>query len=200
VKRLRVESVPIDRWTTTQWSLDILDGPAAGPVKTASFIPYSGQTGPEGVSEPLVVVESGSTPAPGSLAGKIAVFDVPLTIVPFSFFTALGYPNRLYDPAATLQPSQLYKRPYLNGVIPVLTTLQTAGAAAVVGVPDYPSDRADGSLRHIHALERYANHRASAPGVVRTPRVARGCHLPAPYPQRGILLNQSASAGGAAQE
>ena len=52
--------------------------PAAGPVKTASYIPYSGQTPPQGVTGQLALVEPGSTPAPGSLAGRIAVFDVPL--------------------------------------------------------------------------------------------------------------------------
>ena len=38
-----------------------------------------------------------------------------------------------------------YKRPYLNGLIPLLEKLEAAGAAGVVGVLDYPSDGADGS-------------------------------------------------------
>jgi hypothetical protein len=39
VKELKVDKVPMDRWTTIEWSLDILDGPSAGPVKTSSYIP-----------------------------------------------------------------------------------------------------------------------------------------------------------------
>src|SRR6476659_1706455 len=67
VDDLRFESVPMRRWTTTRWSLDLLAGPAAGSVRTASYIPYSGQTPPQGVVGPLAFVEPGSTPAPGSL-------------------------------------------------------------------------------------------------------------------------------------
>jgi len=43
----------------------------------------------------LAFVPPNSTPAP--VAGKIAVFDMPLTIVPFSFFTVLAYPGREYS-------------------------------------------------------------------------------------------------------
>jgi Peptidase family M28 len=145
VEHLHFERVGMSRWTTTRWSLDLLAGPSAGTVKTAAYIPYSGQTPAQGVTGPLVFLESGSTPAPASLAGKIAVFDVPLTVVPLSFFTALGYENRVYDPRGELVPSRQYKRPYLNGVIPVLEALKDAGAAGAVGVLDFPSDGADGS-------------------------------------------------------
>jgi len=144
LKRVRTQAVPMDRWTTTEWSLELLDGPAAGPVRTASYIPYSGRTEAGGVSGALVYVAPGATPAPGSLDGKIALFDVPLTIVPLTIFTVLSYPDRLYNPDGE-DTSQLYKRPYLNGVIPVLESLEAAGAAGVVGILDYPSDGADGS-------------------------------------------------------
>jgi hypothetical protein len=155
VNHLHFEKVPMDRWTTDTWSLDLVDGAAAGPVKTASYIPYSGQTPPQGVTAPLALVPTGTTPAPGSLAGKIAVFDVPQTIVPYTFFTALSYPGRTYDPAGR-DPSALYKRPYLNGVIPALDAIQAAGAAGAVGVLDYPASGADGSYfpydGHIRAI------------------------------------------------
>ena len=62
-----------------------------GPVRTASYIPYSGRTRPGVSPGPLVFVSPGLAGA--GLAGrKIAVFDVPLTAVPLSFFTNLGYP------------------------------------------------------------------------------------------------------------
>src|SRR5262249_45259124 len=58
---LHFESVPMRRWTTTEWSLDVVSGTAGGPVKTASYIPYSGQTQPEGVTGSLVFVPRGTT-------------------------------------------------------------------------------------------------------------------------------------------
>jgi TAT (twin-arginine translocation) pathway signal sequence len=75
VKHLRFENVPMDRWMTDTWSFDLVDGSAAGPVRAASYIPYSGSTPPQGVTAPLVRVPAGTTPAAGSLTGKIAVFD-----------------------------------------------------------------------------------------------------------------------------
>jgi hypothetical protein len=145
VQDVHFDPVPLQRWTTSEWSLDLISGPSAGPVRTASYVPYSGQTSPAGVTGPLAVVAPGSTPAPGSLAGKIAVFDVPLTIVPIAFFAGLAYPGRQYDPRALLDPNEPYKRPYLNGVIPTLEALQAAGAIGAVGVLDYPAEAANGS-------------------------------------------------------
>jgi len=144
VKRVRVQRVPMDRWTVPRWSLDLLDGPTVGPVRTASYIPYSGQTGPEGVSGPLAYINPGSTPSPGSLTGKIAVFDVPALIIPLGFLSALAYPGRAYDPNGELVSSQPYKRPFLGGATP-LDTIRAAGAVAVVSVLDYPSNGADGT-------------------------------------------------------
>jgi hypothetical protein len=146
VMDVHFDPVQMQRWTTSEWSLYLTSGPSAGSVKTASYIPYSGQTSAAGVAGQLAFVPPGSTPAPGSLAGKIAVFDVPLTIIPIAFFAALAYPGRQYDPRGELtDPNELYKRPYLNGVIPMLEALEAAGAVGAVGVLDYPADAANGS-------------------------------------------------------
>jgi len=143
VEQLHFESVPMERWTTTKWSLDLLDGAAAGPVKTASYVPYSGQTPAAGITGQLVHVEPGATPAPGSLAGKIALFDVPLSAIPLSFFTALAYGNRLIDPDGDFNGS--YKRPYLSGFAAARDRIAPAGPAGMVAVLDYPFDGAAGS-------------------------------------------------------
>ena len=145
VKQLHFDEVPFRRWTTDTWSLDLLRGSQAVPVKTASYIPYTGPTPPQGVSGQLGVVPAGTTPAPGSLAGKIAVVDVPITVVPLSFFTSLAYPGAVYDPHHQENPSQTYKRPYLNGIVPLLDAVDVAGAVGVIGVLDFPSAAADGS-------------------------------------------------------
>ena len=180
VKHLHFENVPMDRWTTDTWSFDLVSGSAPGTVKTASYIPYSGQTPQQGVTAPLVRVPAGTTPAAGSLTGKIAVFDVPLTIIPLAFFTSLSYSGRAYDPADELNPTALYKRPYLNGVIPLLEAIQAAGAVGAVGVLDYPADGADGSYFP------YDGHIRGIPGL---------------YVDRdvGALLKAQATAGASAR-
>jgi len=55
-----------DRWLAEQFSLEILDGPAAGAVDIATYYPRSLQTPPQGVTGPLVY--GGTAPAP-SLSG-----------------------------------------------------------------------------------------------------------------------------------
>ena len=57
-----------DRWLAEEVGLQILDGPAAGPVKVATYFPRSQETPPTGVSGPLVY--GGVAPAPSiSFAG-----------------------------------------------------------------------------------------------------------------------------------
>ena len=151
----------MQRWTTATWSLDVVDGPGAGPVRTAAYINYSGQTPADGVTAPLALVEDGTTPAPGSLAGKIAVFDVPTSPVTYGTFTALAYPGRLFDPAGALDPNATYNRPYLaiGPLITLLDALAAAGAVGAVGVLDYPANGADGSYFPYDGIIR------SVPGV-----------------------------------
>jgi hypothetical protein len=51
-----------DRWLAQEVGLQILEGPAAGPVKVATYFPRSQETPPTGVSGPLVY--GGTAPAP----------------------------------------------------------------------------------------------------------------------------------------
>lgn len=148
VQHLQFESVPMQRWTADTWSLDILDGAGAGPVKTSSYIPYSGQTPAQGVTAPLVFVPAGTTPAAGSLAGKIAVAEITFQVLPLSFYLALGYPGHVYDPHGELSPSRKYKRSYLTDVGAVFHKVEKAGAAGAAGVIvvlDYPFEGTRGS-------------------------------------------------------
>ena len=142
VKQLHFEKVPMRRWTTTSWSLDV----AGAPVRTASYIPYSGQTPAEGVTGPLAYVEPRHhARRPGSLAGRIAVFDVPLTVIPLSFFVNLSYEDRQYDPRGELDRAIAVQAPVPQRRLPLLEALEAAGAAGAVGVLDYPAAAADGS-------------------------------------------------------
>lgn len=142
---VHTEAIPMRRWSTDTWGLELVGGPTPGAVKTASYIPYSGQTPAGGVTAPLVWVDAANPPAPGSLAGRIAVFDVPITILTYGTFELVEYADGRVDPKGLIDPKGIYKRPYQNTIVPVLTALQAAGAAGVVGILDFPANGADGS-------------------------------------------------------
>jgi hypothetical protein len=57
---------PFTRWLAQEWSLELLEGPGKGTVPVAAYQPYSGNTGPQGVTAPIVYV--GAVP-PLALAG-----------------------------------------------------------------------------------------------------------------------------------
>jgi hypothetical protein len=145
VGRLRFEPVPLDRWTTDRWSLHVLGGPSAGPVSTASYIPYSGRTPPGGVSGALVLVDPTHPPTPGSLRGKIAVFDVPHVSYTYQTFLLISY--KAYDPGHVFTPDGAYARPWLgiSDEITFLEALGHSGAVATVGVLDLPREAAHGA-------------------------------------------------------
>ena len=161
VEQLRFEGVPLDRWTTDRWSLDVLTGAAAGGVPTASYIPYSGRTAAGGVTGQLALVDPNRPPAPGSLAGKIAVFDVPLVSYTYAVFAAITYANKSYDPGNVFIPSRTYARPWLGigDEITILEGLARSGAVAAVGVLDLPAEAAHG------AYYPYDGTIRSVPGV-----------------------------------
>lgn len=182
VRKLDFEPVPMDRWSVDAWGLDLLDGSAAGPVTTSSYIPYSGQTPAAGSTGQLALIAPGDAPGPGSLVGKIAVFDVPITTVPLSTFTSLAYEGRTYDPPPSVDPASPYRRPYLGieAVISRLEQLAAAGAVGAVGVLDYPFAGAHGAYFPYD-------------GVIR--------QVPGVYVDRdtGAALKQQASAGSTAR-
>jgi hypothetical protein len=149
VRQLRFEPVPLDRWTTDTWSLKVLDGPSAGRVKTASYIPYSGRTARGGVAGQLTLVDPSRPPAPGSLTGRIAVFDVPLVSCTYQTFLLISYTS--YDPGHVFVPNGVYARPWLGigEEITFLDGLARSGAIAAVGVPRRCL-RAITNSRHLH--------------------------------------------------
>jgi hypothetical protein len=62
-----LQVLPRDKYTTDRWlaekvGLELVSGPAAGPVKVAAYYPRSQETSPVGISGPLVY--GGTAPAP----------------------------------------------------------------------------------------------------------------------------------------
>ena len=145
VSELHFEPVPIDRWTTASWSLKIPEGPDAGPVGTASYIPYSGSTPPGGVTGELVAVDPTTPPEPGSLRGKIAMFGVPRAPISYSIMELVAHD--VFDPSRVIEPEALYDRPWTGvaSLIAFLDALGASGATGAVGVIDLPPASAYGS-------------------------------------------------------
>ncbi len=141
VRDVHTEPVPFTKWTVGHWSLEA-DGAA---VATASYIPYSGSTPSDGVSGPLAFVDSATTPHPGSLAGKIALFDVPFSAIQYSTMESIAY--GIYDPQHLIDPSASYSRPWgaVADLIAFLDTLPAAGAVGCIGIIDLPAAGAHGS-------------------------------------------------------
>jgi len=134
VEHVHFESAPMRRWTPSKWGLDIVGGPAAGPVKTASYIPYSGQLPAAGVTGALTYVAASATVAPGSLAGKVALFDVGLPPITIGLFTAFGLPGKSYDPHHAIDPSKPFLRSWIGDFSQRLAQLQEGNPAAVIGI------------------------------------------------------------------
>jgi peptidase M28-like protein len=165
VTGLRFESVPFRRWNARQWSLHVLDAAGARPVPVTSYAPYSGQTPRGGVSGPLAVVGHGAELLPGSLTGKIAIFDVPVPELTLGLFVALAY--RSHDPAGVVDAADPYVRPWLADVAGMLDRLQAAGAAGAIGVMPMAYSAAlgaympyDGRIRSVPTL--YVDQREGA--------------------------------------
>jgi hypothetical protein len=155
VSQVHTEPVALKKWTAKRWALE-LGGSSGERVATASYIPYSGRTSPEGVSGPLTYVGAGETPAPGSLSGKIALFEVPSSPVTYGTMEEISYGE--YDPQGLLVPTQEYSRPWggVSDLITLLDSLAGTGAVGCIAIIDLPAAGAhgsyypyDGIIRHV---------------------------------------------------
>jgi hypothetical protein len=146
VTQVHSEPVPVQRWTAGRWSLESAER-SSEPIATSSYIPYSGSTPAGGVTGPLARVGPGTMPAPGSLAGKIAVLDVPSTPVTYSVMTDVAYAR--WDLDSILDPSAPYSRPWggISDLISLLDTLPAAGAVGCIAIIDLPAEAARGPFR-----------------------------------------------------
>jgi hypothetical protein len=145
VGHVHFESATLQRWTPSAWGLDITDGSSAGKVDVAGYIPYSGSIPAGGVTAPLTFVPAGTTPDSGSLAGKVALFEVGIPNITFAVFMALGVPGRTYDPGKQMDPSAPYLRPFIGDFTSRLDSIQAGRPAAVVGILPIEKAEAAGS-------------------------------------------------------
>jgi len=149
---ITTQNVSFQQWTLNPnnpdaWKLTVTDADG-NPVEVSAqaYMPYIGVTGANGTgAKQLVYVSDLKNVDPTTVAGKIVVFDVPLTEIPEPAFLLLQYPGQVYDPSSEILSGGTYKRPYLNDLIATVDMLQAAGAAGVVGVMDYPDAAITGS-------------------------------------------------------
>ncbi|GAB3505141.1 PA domain protein [Amycolatopsis cihanbeyliensis] len=174
ISAVTAEGVPFDRWQPSSWSLDVVGGHEAGPVEVAGYLPYSGDTGPDGVTARLCAI-----PMPGTI-GIVSVASPPL---PYLLLDVIDWDAPLQPRHAPgYNPLDLYARPWLSteSLIDTMSAFEAAGAVGLIVVLDEPAEAARG---------RYAPY----DGVVRD--------LPALYVDRntGAGLRKVALAGGKAR-
>ena len=157
VLQVREEAVPFDRWVPSDWGIDIVTGSDAGPVATASYVPYSGYLPAEGSVAPLVYVAAESTPVPGSLRGKIALLEVKIPPSKIKALAALSYDR--YDPSHVLAADRDYARVWLSDTGRRLTAIRSASPLAVIAVLPLDDTAAAGMYTPYDGVIR------SAPGL-----------------------------------
>ncbi len=145
VQHVHSEPVPIQRWSAQQWALAVDEGPHAGALATASYLPYAGGTPADGVTGELAVVLPGGIPAPGSLTGKVALYEMPVGSIAYSLMETISYGK--YDPHGLLTPTGEYSRPWtgVGDLITLLDALDASGAVGAIGIIDLPAGAAHGS-------------------------------------------------------
>jgi hypothetical protein len=123
---------PFTYWNAQRWSLDLLDGAAPGPVRTAYYFPRSGETPDAGITGKLVPIEQTD-----QVAGNIALIDLKLPPqLTESFFISMA--NSFHWTGHTPDPSRDYKRVWVGTVGPgtALQRAQDMGAIGAVFVLD----------------------------------------------------------------
>jgi hypothetical protein len=145
VSQVQTEPVPIRRWTAQRWSLELGEARGEGEIATSSYIPYSGRTPPGGISGPLAFIRPEEAPAPGSLSGMIAVFEMPSSPVAYSVMEEISYGK--YDPQGLIVPTDEYSRPWggVSDLITLLDSLPATGAVGCVVIIDLPAAGSHGS-------------------------------------------------------
>lgn len=132
-RQVRRDAHTFDRWSVPDVGCaltvhDTSGGDLAIPV--ASAYPYSGRTGPVGVSGPLQLVRCGARWS--GVAGKIAVIEVPHPSVP----VRLLLDDVGHLPAGARGFPESYRHPVLSAKVfgPNLAAARAAGAIGVVAV------------------------------------------------------------------
>ena len=142
VQDVRLEPVPMRRWTPRRWGLELVDDATGGAdrdVPLVSYVAYSGSTGPAGVTGPL-----SSEP----VAGTVGLVDIPVVGMAAGDFDALDWDApELPAHGAGWDPAVRYDRVWLSQDLmrEALARFEEGGAAGLVLVVDLPEEDIPGA-------------------------------------------------------
>jgi hypothetical protein len=136
--KVQRDTNPVTRWLASRWAGKLTPvGGGAIDLPATSYYPYSGETGPEGVTGELVQLPLVNAPAPagggrrqitasGDLRGKVVFIEVPALPTPLTDAKPWGY-----HPDGTPLPTHLSA--VWGGISPgQLGDLKKAGAVGVI--------------------------------------------------------------------
>lgn len=109
------------------------------PVEVIGAVPFTLPTDEEGASGQLVRVAPGQAISPEIAAGKVVLFELEHTTLPYTVFPAIGH--HVTDDVPT---EGEYDRPYLRQIDQPLIDAGLAGAAGVILAWDAPTDQLRG--------------------------------------------------------
>ncbi|WP_157407905.1 PA domain protein [Actinomadura atramentaria] len=153
IQNVRTDPVPLTRWEPSAWSLDVIGGQNAGAVDVSWYVPYSGSTGPQGVTAPLSTEPK---------SGTIGLVTVRPPQIPYLFMDIIDW-DTPWQPehASGYNPLAVYDRPWFGGMSAggEMDGHKAAGAVGLIIVLDLPADVArgqylpyDGIIRGIPSL------------------------------------------------
>jgi hypothetical protein len=136
ISQTSIEETGSFSWTADQWGLKVAGKSISSfPVHT-SFKPASGtgsfSTGTSGLTSDIVDVGSGPLRDDVDVSGKIVLFNMVLTPVPYSFL--LNSSEFTYDPSQSFDATGNLNQPYLSNIKDVIYPAIEKGAVGFVGV------------------------------------------------------------------
>ncbi|MFC0039664.1 Zn-dependent exopeptidase M28 [Actinomadura rayongensis] len=145
MRRVRTDPVPLARWEPSGWGLDVVGG---GAVDVSWYVPYSGSTGPDGVTAPL-----STTPKRGTI-GLVTVRppQLPYLLLDLIDWNAPGGPRH----APGYDPLEVYDRPWFGGMsaVQAMDDHKAAGAVGLIVVLDLPAEVARGQYLPYDGINR----------------------------------------------
>ncbi|GAA2628940.1 hypothetical protein SMC26_29735 [Actinomadura fulvescens] len=138
IRDVQADQTPLNRWEPSTWGLDVIGGQDAGPVDVAWYVPYSGSTGPDGVTAPLSAHPRRDTIG----IVKVDPWRIPYLLMDLIDWDAPWQPK--HHPG--YNPAEIYNRPWSGGMsaAKALDDYKKAGALGLVIVLDLPRDVARG--------------------------------------------------------
>ena len=148
VQDVRLEPVPMRRWTPRHWALEVVDAEASVEMPLVSYVAYSGDTGPHGVTGPVSTEPT---------AGTVGLVDIPLIGMAASDFDSLDWDApHLPTHSPDWDPALRYERVWLSQDLmrDALARFEDAGAAGLVLVVDLPEDEIPGAYLLYDGIHR----------------------------------------------